>query len=87
MEWSCIIPVYLRMVEKFREKSENIEDCARSGQESAAKNFETVAMARDHWVHINQKIICQILHNDLGKKQLCAKFVLCDQLDEIILPR
>jgi hypothetical protein len=27
-----------------------------------------------------------ILHQDLRKKQLCAKFVLCDLLDKIILP-
>lgn len=44
------------------------------------------AMARDHWVHINQKTVCRILHKDLGKKQLSAQFVLCGLLDELILP-
>jgi hypothetical protein len=28
MEWSCIISAYLRMVEKFREEIEDLEDCA-----------------------------------------------------------
>jgi hypothetical protein len=31
MEWSCIISAYLRMVEKFGEESEDLEDCAWSG--------------------------------------------------------
>ena len=43
MEWSCIIPAYLRMVEKFGEESEGLEDCAWNEQVSAAKNLETVA--------------------------------------------
>jgi hypothetical protein len=31
MEWRCIISAYWRMVEKFREESEDLEDCAQNG--------------------------------------------------------
>jgi hypothetical protein len=33
-------------------------------------------------LHINQEKVCQVLHEDFGKRKICAKFVLHSLMDE-----
>jgi len=49
-------------------------------------------VARDHWMvlvlmenqlHISQETVWQILHEDLGKRKICAKFVLHSAMDDL----
>jgi hypothetical protein len=78
----------------------DLENDPRSWWLSTAQNTETFKkiyelMAGEHGMtlelmkdqlHVNQEMICQILHEDSGKRKICMKFVTQSLMDEFILP-
>lgn len=51
----------------------------------AGEHGMTLELMKDQ-LHVNQEMICQILHEDSGKRKICMKFVTQSLMDEFILP-
>jgi transposase len=81
---------------RFRDGCEDLQDDPRSGRPSTSRNADTIKnvpemVTRDRRLtlrimsdelNINTEMIRQILHEDLWKKKICAKFVPHSLTDE-----
>lgn len=81
---------------RFKDGRESVKDDARTGRPSVSRNADSIAKVRElvardrrmtlrlmaEELNINKETIRQILHEDLGMRKICAKFVPHNLTDE-----
>jgi transposase len=81
---------------RFKDGRDDLQDDPRSGSPSTSRNADTIANVREmvtrdlrlilrmmlDELEINKETILQILHEDLRKRMICAKFVPHSLTDE-----
>jgi transposase len=86
----------LEWFKRFKDGREDLQDDARSGRPSTSRNTDKIVNVREmvtqdlrftlrmlsDELNINKETIRQILHEDLRKRKICAKFVPHSITDE-----